>query len=138
MTHDDGYMSSTPSFPLSEFLGMEVTDEGGGHASARIDTGAAHLNPHGFVHGATVFAMVDTSMGAAVMGMLDTAQRCTTIELQMRFLRPSAGGRLTADTTVIKPGRRIMHLESRVTDESGRLIATATSSFAVIDQSPDP
>lgn len=117
---------------------MEVIDEGDGHASARIDTGAVHLNPHGFVHGATVFAMVDTSMGAAVMGMLEPAQRCTTIELQMRFLRPCAGGRLVADTTVLKPGRRVMHLESRVTDEGGRLIATATSSFAVIDESPEP
>ncbi|MCZ7630953.1 MAG: PaaI family thioesterase [Microthrixaceae bacterium] len=129
-------MNNESSFPLSEFLGMEVADEGGGHASAHIDAGPAHLNPHGFVHGAAVFAMVDTSMGAAVMGMLEPTQRCTTIELQMRFLRPFVEGRLTAETTVIKPGRRVMHLESRVTDQSGRLVATATSSFAVIDEAP--
>lgn len=29
-----------------------------------------------------------------------------------------------------------MHLESRVTDSKGGLVATATSSFAVIDEAP--
>lgn len=129
-------MSATPSFPLSDFLGMDVTDEGNGRATAHLDAGPLHHNPHGFVHGATVFAMVDTSMGAAAMGILGPDQRCSTIELHLRFLRPVTDGPLAVETTVVKPGRRIMHLESRVTDSTGRLIATATSSFAVIEEGP--
>jgi uncharacterized protein (TIGR00369 family) len=117
---------------LGEFLGMTVTAMGGGRASAHLEAGSLHQNPHGFVHGATVFAMVDTSMGAAAMELLGPDQRCTTIELQIRFLRPVVDGSLQAETAVIKPGRRVMHLESRVTDSAGRLVATATASFAVV------
>jgi uncharacterized protein (TIGR00369 family) len=117
---------------LGDFLGMTVTATGGGHATAHLDADSLHHNPHGFVHGAIVFAMVDTSMGAAAMELLAPDQRCTTIELQIRFLRPVVEGALHAETTVIKPGQRVMHLESRVTDSAGRLVATATSSFAVV------
>lgn len=123
---------TSPGFPLSDFLGMAVTAEEKGHATAHLDAGVVHHNPHGFVHGAALFAMVDTSMGAAVMGMLDPGLRCTTIELHLRFLRPVVDGELIADTVVVKPGRRVMHLESRVTDADGRLVATATSAFAVV------
>lgn len=129
-------MSNTPSFPLSDYLEMAVDDEGGGKATARVDAGAQHHNPHGFVHGAVLAAMVDTSMGAALMGLLNADQRCSTIELHLRFLRPAVSGPLTAETTVIKHGRRIAHLESSVTEPSGRVIATATASFAIIDEPP--
>lgn len=133
-----GPVNDAPTFPLGEFLGMEVTDEGDGHASARVVAGPQHLNPHGFIHGATIFTMVDTSMGAAAMGVLGPDQRCTTIEAQIRFLRPLRAGMLTALTSVVKPGRRVMHLESRVTDDQDRLVATATASFAVVDEAPSP
>ena len=123
-------MSDTSGFPLSEFLDMAVVDEGGGRATARLDAGPVHHNPHGFVHGAVLFAMADTSMGAAVMGVLGPGQRCSTIELQLRFLRPAVTG-------LVKPGRKVIHLESRIADDEGRLIATATSSFAVVDEPPE-
>ncbi|MBI4883613.1 MAG: PaaI family thioesterase [Actinobacteria bacterium] len=129
-------MTAKPSFPLGEFLGMTVAAAGEGRATAHIEAGAAHHNPHGFVHGAAVFAMVDTSMGAAATSILGPDQRCSTIELQIRFLRPVVEGALHAETVVIKPGRRVIHLDSRVTDATGRLVATATSSFAVIDTPP--
>lgn len=120
------------SFPLSEFIGLSIERRGPGHTVATLDANQAHHNPHGFVHGATIFTMVDTAMGAAVMSLLGEGQRCSTIELQVRFLRPHINGVLRADTTVVKPGRQVMHLESKVTDAGGRLIATATASFAVI------
>src|SRR5450756_2163300 len=91
-----------------------------------------HQNPHGFVHGAVIFAMGDTSMGAATMSMLDERQRCSAIERQLRFLRPVESGRLSADTTVVKAGRRRFHLESKVHDAQGRWVAMATGSSAVV------
>lgn len=125
-----------PSFPLGDFLGMEVTDHGGGRATAMIDAGSSHHNPHGFLHGAALFAMADTSMGAAVMGLLEDGKRCSTIELQLRFLRPVVSGRLEAESVVLRAGRRIAHLESRVSDDRGRLVAVATGSFAIVDEAP--
>lgn len=124
---------NTSSFPLGEFIGMEIERPSPGHAIARATSRDAHHNPHGFVHGAVVFTLIDTSMGAAVMSMLPEGQRCSTIECQVRFLRPVVNDDLVCETNVIKPGRRVFHLESRVTAPDGRIVATGTGSFAVID-----
>jgi uncharacterized protein (TIGR00369 family) len=124
---------SRSDFALGEFLGMSVETVEPGVARAVAEATTTHHNPHGFVHGGVLFTMVDTSMGAATMSTLDEGQRCSTIELQLRFLRPVVDGRIEAVTTVVKPGRRIVHLESKVTDQHGRLVATATGSFAVIE-----
>lgn len=127
-------MESNPSaFPLADFIGMSIERPEPGRAIARADANATHHNPHGFVHGAVVFTLIDTSMGAAVMSMLPEGQRCSTIELQVRFLRPIVGDALAAETTVVKPGRRVFHLESKVTTSAGTLVATGTGSFAVIE-----
>lgn len=125
--------SADPTFPLADFLGMHLERVSSGHVLARVHITEQHQNPHGFTHGGVIFTMVDTSMGAAVMSLLEPNLRCSTIELQIRFLRPVTDGELTADTDVIKLGRRIMHLESRVTTSNGTLIATGTGSFAVIE-----
>lgn len=120
-------------FPLGQFVGMTIECTVPGTATARAAADASHHNPHGFVHGGVVFTLVDTSMGAAVMSMLPEGQRCSTIECQVRFLRPVTVADLTCVTTVVKPGRRVFHLESRVTTGDGTIVATGTGSFAVID-----
>ena len=119
-------------FPLSQFLGMEVDSAEPGTASARLEVTATVLNPNGVVHGGVIFTMVDTAMGKAVMSVLDEGQICASIELQMRFLRPVETGSLQADATVIRRGRRIIHLESQVHDSAGALVATGAGTFAVI------
>lgn len=121
------------SFPLSEFIGMSIERPEPGRAVARAAARDTHHNPHGFVHGAVVFTLIDTSMGAAVMSMLSEGQRCSTIECQVRFLRPIVSDDLVCETTVVKPGRSVFHLESKVSTSQGRLVATGTGSFAVID-----
>ncbi len=91
------------------------------------------MNPNGVSHGAVPFTLMDTAMGAAVMSVLDDGQFCATIEMHTRFLRGVSSGTLTATATVLNAGRRIVHLEARTVDDRDRLVASATSSFAVIE-----
>ncbi|NNE73081.1 MAG: PaaI family thioesterase [Acidimicrobiales bacterium] len=71
-------------------------------------------------------------MGGATMGAIDPGNRCATIEMHTRYLASARTGRLTAEATVIRAGRRVVHLSARTTDADGRLVASATSSFAVL------
>ena len=121
-------------FPFKELLGLEV-EHGDGRASAWVDVSDRHMNPNAVAHGAVPFALMDTAMGAAVMSVVDEGKLCATIEIHTRFHRGARGGRLSAEATVLTKGSRVVHLEARTTDDSGRLVATATSSFAIIDQS---
>lgn len=119
-------------FPLAEQLGMSVEEVADGRATARVEVSDAHRNPHGVVHGAVLFAMVDTAMGAATMSVLDEGCWCASIDVHLRFLRSALDGTLRAEAEVLRAGRRVVHLEGRVRDASGELLAVATGAFAVL------
>ena len=59
----------------------------------------------------------------------------TSLEIKVNFLkavRPSSG-LLTATGTVVKSGSRAAFTEGTVTDASGGLVATASSTLLIID-----
>ncbi len=119
-------------FPLRRFLGLEIEDVEPGRALARVEVTGDLLNPNGVVHGGVLFTMVDTAMGKAALSVLDEGQRCASVEVQLRFLRPVADGRLETVASVIRPGRKIIHLEARIHDGEGTLVASGTGTFVVI------
>lgn len=120
------------AFALRDFLGMDVAATTEGAARARVEIDERHHNPNGVVHGAVLFALLDTAMGAATMSVLPEGRYCASVDLQLRFLRPAAGGSLVADVEVLKQGRSVVHLEGRVVDDDGRLVATGSATFAVL------
>ena len=120
-------------FPLKRFLGMELTGDEPGVGFAHVDIGPNHLNPNGVVHGAVLFALVDTAMGKSTMSVVDEpGHYCASIEVSLRFIRPAVAGRVTATATVVKRGRHVAHLEARVVDDAERLVATGAGTFAII------
>jgi uncharacterized protein (TIGR00369 family) len=120
-------------FPLRRFLGMELSGDEPGVGLAHVVVGPDHLNPNGVVHGAVLFALVDTAMGKSTMSVIDEPNRyCASIEVSLRFIRPAVDGRITATATVLKRGRSVVHLESHVLDDAGRLVATAAGTFAIL------
>ena len=124
-------MSDHPTFPLQEHLGFTVTGADGS-GTASVDLDERHMNPNGIAHGTVVFTMMDTAMGAAVMSVLDEGSMCATIEIQTRFHRAATSGSLRSEASVLQAGRRIIHLEAKTFDGDGRLISSATGSFAVL------
>jgi acyl-CoA thioesterase len=118
--------------PLAEALHISNRGAKDGHAVYQLDVVPEMLNPHGVLHGGAVYVMVDYSMGGATMSVLPPGEICATIEIKISYLAGVCGGTLTADTNIIKRGRSVVFLESRVTDGAGKLVAAASGSFAVI------
>ena len=130
MIDDPGYSE----FPLRTFLDFTIDDGIDGEAVAALDVSDRHLNPNGVVHGGVVFTLVDTAMGRATMSVLEEGRICASIEVAVRYLRPITGGRLVATASVLRAGRRIVHLEGRVTvDGDDRPVAVVQASFAVLE-----
>jgi acyl-CoA thioesterase len=121
-------------FPLRSFLDFDVRDGPDGAAVAFLDVDDRHLNPNGIVHGGVVFTLADTAMGWATLAVLDDGQICASIEVSVRYLRPIPGGRLVATASVLRAGRRIVHLECSITvDGDDRPVAVLQGSFAVLE-----
>ena len=125
----DSHDATYGEFPLRSFLDMHMgrTDDGG--STATITVAEQHLNPNGMVHGAVLFALVDTAMGAASMAVLPDGTYATSVDLQLRFVRPASTGTLTATAVVLKAGRHVIHLAARVEGDGERLVATAEGTF---------
>ena len=86
---------------------MAIESPSAGSGRAILDIGPDLLNPNGVVHGAVLFAMVDTAMGAATMSVLEDGQACVPIEVHLRFLRAAAAGSLSGGRVGDQGGRRI-------------------------------
>jgi acyl-CoA thioesterase len=118
------------NFFLSRFLGLEISyNDDEQTCSVRLPY-ARHLgNPQGSVHGGIITTAMDISMGHLTHRYLSTAM---TIEMNLRFFRPlTTDG--TATARLLKPGRRLVHLESRMTDAEGRLVAHGVGSWHRLD-----
>ena len=122
------------AFPLQSFLDFDIRDGPDGAVVAFLEVDDRHLNPNGIVHGGVVFTLADTAMGWATLAVLDDGQICASIEVSVRYLRPIPGGRLVATASVLRAGRRIVHLECSITvDGDDRPVAVLQGSFAVLE-----
>jgi uncharacterized protein (TIGR00369 family) len=93
----------------------------------------AHYNPIGMVHGGLVCTLLDTVTGCAAHSTLDAGVGYTSIEIKVNYLRPVLAdtGLLTGTGHVIKGGNRVIFAEGNVTDNTGALVATASSTLLV-------
>ena len=92
-----------------------------------------HYNPLGVVHGGVLSTLLDTAAGCAVHSTLAAGEAYTSLDLSVKFLRAVTvdSGILTAEGTVLQRGRRTALAQAQLTDESGRLVAHATSSCMI-------
>ena len=117
--------------PFADLLGFAVHAQRAGASESTLTIAAQHLNPHGVAHGAVLYALADTGMGAALYPTLDAGQLCATIQITMHYFKPvAAGTEVTCSTELVNRGRRVAHLESRL-HAGGALVATASGSYAI-------
>ena len=120
--------------PLGDALGIISESQEPGRARMRLTVDPAWHNPNGVLHGGVIYTMVDTSMGIAVERGLPDGEHCTTIEVKVNYLAAVREGTLVVETEVVKQGRNIAFTESKVTDETGRLVATGSGSMFILRQ----
>lgn len=113
--------------PVTDALGLRLTDCGQGHATWEMDVSARLHNAMGTLHGGILCDLADAAMGVAYLTLLERGEPFTTVELKINFLRPVRSGRLVAVGRVVKAGRTLALTECDVTDPEGRLVARATS-----------
>ena len=120
--------------PLGDALGIISESQEPGRARMRLTVDPAWHNPNGVLHGGVIYTMVDTSMGIAVERGLPDGEHCTTIEVKVNYLAAVREGTLVVETMVVKQGRNIAFTEAKVTDETGRLVATGSGSMFILRQ----
>ena len=88
-------MATAPAdHPFADLIALSVDEQSAGASTLRLATDQRHLNPHRVVHGAVLYALADTGMGAALYPTLAPGELCATIEIKINYFKPVASGLL--------------------------------------------
>jgi uncharacterized protein (TIGR00369 family) len=121
--------------PCAKLLGWHMIEADPDQGRVRIGFNGKpeFCNPAGFIQGGLLSAMLDDTMGPAVLLHSNGAAYTATISMTVNFLSPARVGRLIGEAQVTQVGKTVAFVEARLTDEQGTLIATATSTARVIE-----
>jgi uncharacterized protein (TIGR00369 family) len=123
-----------PTPPCAATLGWRLIDADPEEGRIRIgfDGRAEFVNPAGFVQGGFLAAMLDDTMGPAVLVQSGGALFTPTINLNVDFIAPARPGPLTGEGRVVHRGKSIAFLEGSLFDAEGALVARATASARLV------
>jgi uncharacterized protein (TIGR00369 family) len=110
--------------PFIDHLGIERVQSDEGRALLALEIKPAFRNSWKAAHGGVIMTMLDSAMSlAARMHLQGAPGGILTIEMNVKFISPGIGGRLTAEGKVIGGGRSTLFCEAEVRDEAGNLVA---------------
>lgn len=110
--------------PISSFLGMKLMDLAPGYARVSMKLRPEHLTFNGYVFGGIVASLADQAFACATNSMGRTS---IASQFNIHFVAgASPQDELVAEGKVVKKGRRVDLCEMTVTNQEGKLIATAT------------
>lgn len=122
--------------PAAVLLGWKLTSVDPDAETIEVSFTATEqfLNPAGDVQGGFLAAMLDDTLGPALVATLGVGQWAPTIDLQVQFLRPAKPGKLHGTGRVVRRGREVAFLAGELRSEDGVVVATATASAIIRSQ----
>ena len=119
--------------PAAVTLGWELVavDPEAGTIEVGFVATEAFLNPVGVVQGGFLAAMLDDTLGPALVATLGPGEFAPTTDLHVQFLRPVRPGRLVGRGRIVKRGQDVGFLAGELYDEAGDLVATATATAQI-------
>ncbi len=122
------------TFFLARLFGLEIsyTDE---TCIVEVPVRDFMFNPQGSLHGGVIAFALDVSMGHLIKRTI--GRPGITLEMKTQYVRPARSGRVRCEGRFLRRGRSINYLESRMTDEDGKLLAFATSTWQLLAEKSD-
>ena len=114
------------------WMGMRLVDAREGEVELTLDAEPHHLNLQGLLHGGVLATLADTATGLAVRTKLQPGRRHVTIQLGLHYLSAGGAGTITATGRARRVGRQIAYADAEIHDATGRLLATAQATLAVM------
>ncbi|MEX2237267.1 MAG: PaaI family thioesterase [Dehalococcoidia bacterium] len=112
-------------------LGGQVLDHREGYIKVRFQAVEGFYNMGNVVQGGFLAAMLDDTMGPAVISTMAEDESHATVDLHVQFLRPARAGPLVGEANVTLVGRVVRLAEAVLTREDGKVVARASSTSVV-------
>jgi 1,4-dihydroxy-2-naphthoyl-CoA hydrolase len=123
--------------PFARLLGMRVTSAAPDRLTAELEIRDELRTSVDVAHGGCLMAFADTMGGMATFLNLPEGATTTTLESKTNFLSGApAGTKITGETTPIHRGRTTMVWQTKITSETGKLVALVTQTQMVLSPKP--
>lgn len=114
-------------------LGIELTELGPDHLSARMPVDSRTHQPLGILHGGASVLLAETLVSWAATFVATPGKACVGMEINANHLRPVSAGWVTGTARPISLGRRSQVWEVRIVDDQERLACISRCTVAVIE-----
>lgn len=126
--------------PAALLLGWELVevDPERGTIEVAFAADERFVNPVGVIQGGFLAAMLDDTLGPALVATLPPDRFAPTLDLHVQFLRPARPGRLLGRGRIVQRGREVCFLAGELVGSDGKpvAVATATACIRVVGQAP--
>ena len=134
---DNAVLTHKPAFEhffLARLFGLRISYPGD---LCRVDFEVSDFmfNPQGSLHGGIVAFALDVAVGHLIHHA--TGRAGVTLEMKTQYLRPARLGPAYCEGRFLKQGRSISSMESRLFDPQAKLLAMATSTWRMPQDSPE-
>ena len=114
------------------WLGITDVSQQDGVAVVDMTPTSDMANSMGFVHGGMISTLADSAMGRSLRTIKPGVSKSMSFDLKLSFISAAkVGEKLRATGRVVHAGRRTAVTECRVEGPDGRLVATASGTFAI-------
>ena len=117
---------------LADVLGIEIVEASAERVVAQLAIRDELRTVGGALHGGTLMAFADTIGAVATVLNLPAGAGTATLESKTNFFAAGRSGTVRAETTPLHRGKRTMVWQTRVTDESGRLLSLTIQTQMVL------
>ena len=118
---------------LPELLGMRFVTLEPDRVVAELTIRDDLRTVGGALHGGTLMAFADTAGAVGTMVNLSAGQFTTTLESKTNFFAAGRAGVVRAEATPLHKGRRTHVWQTRITDESGRMLSLTLQTQMVLE-----
>lgn len=120
--------TQSPS-PMGRWLAGRLETVEDGSLSLSYDVRPEMTNPAGILHGGALSAMLDDTIGMTVY-TLGRETFFATVQLHVDFIKAAKQGEtVVARSQLIKAGRQVVHADCSLHNQTGQLLAKASSTL---------
>lgn len=119
--------------PIAKLLGFELRAVDAEQMTIEVGftAGPEFVNPAGDIQGGMLCAMLDDTMGPALVATLAAGECAPTTDLHVQFRAPARPGPLIGRGRVTRRGRSVAFLAGELADADGRVVATGVATAMI-------
>ena len=132
MAIDPATIESCNNMSLLKTLNIRLVEIDDSYAVMEVLVSNIHQNYFGGAHGGLIATLMDT-VSFFPRPLLPSGVRCTTVNLNVNYIRPAAvGDLLTARSTIVHLGKKTASLTVKIVNQAGKLVAHGTTTLMLL------